>query len=330
MKNKHGFTLIELLAVIVVLAIIALIATPIVINTINNAKRGAAERSGENYIKQVEVAIATKRLDESTSNLSSLDGTYEINSEGNLEGSNLTEPLVIEMSGDRPTSGTIVVKDGEVQNSSSMIIGDYDVSYDETKNKYVALKLETYKITYNLTNVTGDNITSITTKGLTLKFNVSSGYTFKDSVTVTGATYTWDKETGTLILSNVTGDVTVTIVGENIITFGYNRWINSSKETITYIKAEDGMTWEEFVASDYNTVGLVIVNYKEYKSFIALEGSNIDSGSVISNIDYNTQYDSMSSYSTELCDPGGFRTHYVKPTDKIIDGYVYAIYGYAD
>ena len=66
MKNKHGFTLIELLAVIVVLAIIALIATPIVMNTINNAKKGAAERSGENYIKQVEVAIATKRLDEGT------------------------------------------------------------------------------------------------------------------------------------------------------------------------------------------------------------------------------------------------------------------------
>ena len=52
MKNKHGFTLIELLAVIVVLAIIA---TPIVMNTINNAKKGVAERSAENYIKQVEV-----------------------------------------------------------------------------------------------------------------------------------------------------------------------------------------------------------------------------------------------------------------------------------
>ena len=43
MKNKKGFTLIELLAVIVVLAIIALIATPIVMNTIKNAKKGAAK-----------------------------------------------------------------------------------------------------------------------------------------------------------------------------------------------------------------------------------------------------------------------------------------------
>ncbi len=51
MKNKKGFTLIELLGVIVVLAIIALIATPIVMNTIKNAKKGSAERTADNYIK---------------------------------------------------------------------------------------------------------------------------------------------------------------------------------------------------------------------------------------------------------------------------------------
>ena len=43
--NKKGFTLIELLAVIVILAIIALITVPVVINIINNAKKGAAEDS---------------------------------------------------------------------------------------------------------------------------------------------------------------------------------------------------------------------------------------------------------------------------------------------
>ena len=133
MRNKRGFTLIELLAVIVVLAIIALIATPIVMNTINNAKKGAAERSGETYIKQVEVAIATKRLEESTSDLSSLDGTYTINEDGNLEGNNLIEPLVIEVSGNRPTSGTIIVKDGEVQANSTMTIGEYSITYSDGK-----------------------------------------------------------------------------------------------------------------------------------------------------------------------------------------------------
>ena len=38
-KKNHGFTLIELLAVIVVLAVIALIIVPLVMATINDAKK---------------------------------------------------------------------------------------------------------------------------------------------------------------------------------------------------------------------------------------------------------------------------------------------------
>ena len=38
---KKGFTLIELLAVIIILAVIALIATPVVLNVIENSKKEA-------------------------------------------------------------------------------------------------------------------------------------------------------------------------------------------------------------------------------------------------------------------------------------------------
>ena len=55
--KKKGFTLIELLAVIVVLSIIALIATPIVLNLINNAKEGAAKSSATAYVKAVENGV---------------------------------------------------------------------------------------------------------------------------------------------------------------------------------------------------------------------------------------------------------------------------------
>lgn len=41
--NKKGFTLIELLAVIIILAIVALIATPIVLNVVDDAKKSAAK-----------------------------------------------------------------------------------------------------------------------------------------------------------------------------------------------------------------------------------------------------------------------------------------------
>ena len=43
--KKNGFTLIELLAVIVILAVIALIATPLIMNTISEAKDSAMQRS---------------------------------------------------------------------------------------------------------------------------------------------------------------------------------------------------------------------------------------------------------------------------------------------
>ncbi len=52
--NKKGFTLVELLAVIVILAIIALIATPIIMNVVNNARLEAAKRSVEGYAKALE------------------------------------------------------------------------------------------------------------------------------------------------------------------------------------------------------------------------------------------------------------------------------------
>ena len=214
MKNKHGFTLIELLAVIVVLAIIALIATPIVMNTINNAKKGAAERSGENYIKQVEVAIATKRLDEGTSNLSSLDGEYTINDEGNLEGSNLTEPLVIETSGNRPTSGTIIVKDGEVQANSTMTIGDYTVTYNDGK----------CSATKNDSDTEPEQVTKTYANGEVVYFNVDNGTkcTSSEAVSTTGTKagcmkfYAFNDDGGTTVNLLLDHNTTVSVMWSSI------------------------------------------------------------------------------------------------------------------
>ena len=139
MKRK-GFTLIELLAVIVVLAIIALIATPIVMNTIKNAKKGSAERTADNYIKQVETAVAEERLNKNEV----LEGEYQITSDGNLcrdKSASCSDDnkIKIEMSGTKPTSGKIKITNGSVdQTSSSMTIGDYTVSYNSTKKTYEA------------------------------------------------------------------------------------------------------------------------------------------------------------------------------------------------
>ena len=138
MKNKKGFTLIELLAVIVVLAIIALIATPIVMNTIKNAKKGAAERTADNYIKQVETAVAESRIDGTKID----NGTYIIDKDGNLFvlGLGLHERLEIDMNGAKPTSGTVTISNGGIsQTGTTMTVGEYDVVY--SNNKCTALTI---------------------------------------------------------------------------------------------------------------------------------------------------------------------------------------------
>ena len=170
LKNKYGFTLIELLAVIVVLAIIALIATPIVMNTIKNAKKGAAERSADNYIKQVETAVAEERLNKNEV----LEGEYQITSDGNLcrdKSASCSDDnkIKIEMSGTKPTSGKIKITNGSVdQTSSNMTIGDYTVSYNPTKKTYEATEKG---------NTTPDTPqpTKTYTNGEVVYFNVDNG-----------------------------------------------------------------------------------------------------------------------------------------------------------
>ena len=150
MKNKKGFTLIELLAVIVVLAIIALIATPIVMNTIKNAKKGAAERTADNYIKQVETAVAESRID----GTKIANGTYNIQPDGNLCpasgcGENDKNKITIDMSGNKPTSGKIKITNGSVdQSSSSMTVGSYEVAYNPTTKKYEATEKGNTSVIY--------------------------------------------------------------------------------------------------------------------------------------------------------------------------------------
>ncbi len=177
--KKRGFTLIELLAVIVVLAIIALIATPIVMNTIKKAKQGAAERSADNYIDAVETTVATKRLEGDI-----LEGTYTINDKGNLTGNGLTEPLVIEMNGNKPTSGTIKISNGQVTTDSKMTVGSYEVAYNPTNKKYEATEKGSASSTTVVYRLSGDSIKI----GDTINLSDTSKFT-KDASTLGKSSY---------------------------------------------------------------------------------------------------------------------------------------------
>ncbi len=145
--KKKGFTLIELLAVIVILAIIALIATPIVMNMIENSRKGAAERSAENYMDAVETTIASERLKGSI-----LDGEYVVQENGNLcprhETCTEETEIKVDMNGNKPNEGAITIVNGILSTSSSISVGDYTLTYNSESKTYVGSILEpvcTYK-----------------------------------------------------------------------------------------------------------------------------------------------------------------------------------------
>lgn len=153
---------------------------------------------------------------------------------------------------------------------------------------------ETYSVTVNLTGVTGEstNPTTVSYSGsATFKFTANENYELPVGVEQTGATsYNWNKTTGTLVLANITGPVTITITGVATIpqlatptnltvdgtTVSWDEVTNATSYDVyvdgelyenttggatlinftingTAYQAEQGMTWAQWVASSYNT-----------------------------------------------------------------------------
>ncbi len=119
-----AFTLIELLAIIVILAIIAVITVPIILNIIENSRKGAAIDSAYGYrdaVNQYYISELTKIGEKD------LDGFFNLNSNGELlNGSNPT-PTTIPFTGKAPEGGSVVLDEGSVE-AACLTIGDYKVT----------------------------------------------------------------------------------------------------------------------------------------------------------------------------------------------------------
>ena len=126
MKNKKGFTLIELLAIIVILAMIAVITVPLVLNIIENSKKGATQNSALGYIDAVHKYYASRLAIDS--NFSYADNTYEIVQNGYLsyEDSNDSSNDIlyeIAVSGKVPSNGYVEILRNRVMSAC--------IAYDE-------------------------------------------------------------------------------------------------------------------------------------------------------------------------------------------------------
>ena len=130
---KKGFTLIELLAVIVILAIISLIATPIVVNIINDSKKESLQRSIDLYVDHAQKAITKYQMTHPDFNPK----------ECTIEDKKLTcdgTEIEVEMKGQTPESGTITIENNKIKYRGLVLEGmEYTLKADGTVDvkKYV-------------------------------------------------------------------------------------------------------------------------------------------------------------------------------------------------
>ena len=121
--NKKGFTLIELLAVIVILAVIALIATPLVMNVIEDARQGAAENSAYAFLDAAEDDIALRLVNGETF-------TFPLTLTDADTGS-----AAIEVKGTTPSAYNIVIgSDGSIT-SAWLVIDNRVIGYTPSTGK---------------------------------------------------------------------------------------------------------------------------------------------------------------------------------------------------
>ena len=98
---KRGFTLIELLAVIIILAIILLIVVPIVLNVVDDARKGAFEASAYGIMRAaVNDCLQEKGFygGQETTTIIFENGEYHVNSD-----------IELEIRGKKPQNGTIII-----------------------------------------------------------------------------------------------------------------------------------------------------------------------------------------------------------------------------
>ena len=159
--KKDGFTLVELLAVVVILAVVALIATPIILNVINDAKKSSIKQSAVGYVDAVEKTILEKKTNTDVD----YDGKYTIKKDQITKESETASLLPIldliqlnvNVKGELPTKGNLEIE------KSNVISGEFYYN-----NYLVTLSNDKYKIQV-LSNSSSTDISALETEINNLK-----------------------------------------------------------------------------------------------------------------------------------------------------------------
>ena len=129
-----------------------------------------------------------------------------------------------------------------------------------TSNVAISISaIAVYQITTTLTGCAGasSNPSTIEQNGAaTLTFTANTGYALPDTITVEGATHTWNKSTGTLTLSDPTGNATITIVAIDITPqLATPQNVTANGTTVSWDEVENATSYE--IYADGVSIGTV-------------------------------------------------------------------------
>lgn len=190
---------------------------------------------------------------------------------------------------------------------------------------YTILGLYTITTTLKNCQASPTNVDRIQeNSSVTLNFaKITSSYVLPDDVSVTNATYTWDKDTGALTLSNPTGDVSVSITAvEALPQLATPTNVAVTDTTLTFDEVENATSYEVFV--DNVSIG-THTNVIEYQ--ITVTNSNTNYKDVENLLIYESDTNSLStSGATKLGEVSSNQTVVFNVTKKYI--LVNNIYGY--
>ena len=274
-KNK-GFTLVELLAVIVILALIALIATPIILNVINDAKKQAAKDSAYGYMDAVEKYIVSSELEDK----SIQDGRYSVE-ELNKK---------ISVKGSTPDNGNI-----EIKNSS---VKSYDIGIDG----YVVSNGKVDKV----------STTKSFKNGTAVYYNPVSGEKCKSSEAVS----TTGKNSGCMkwyVFNDKEGNATVNVILDHNTTanVAWNSTGNNSEMKEVKIKLEeDTKDWKNTARLiTANEIAKITGNTgfdanKENQPWFCLDTNQKDTTSYCSKAQGKSKYTWLFDYTNDCTNYG--------------------------
>ena len=272
-KKKKGFTLIELLAIIVILAIIAVITVPIILNIIENSRRGAATDSAYGYKDSVNKWYVSKLQEDNQYQLAS---SYTISSDGKLG------DIVIPISGDKPSGGYLNYSNNTLT-GGCLVFGDYAVTFDSKGNVSKTEKgdcPENSKMAVGDYVKLGDDGFYVINPNRNGNVVLMSEYNISDTSASTETGYNAPSNNGIMLMSNRT------YLADNTTP----TWRQDSSTNYSKLKFSESYYWENCVATSSEPTGCTTL----YRNLYAGE----EYGFVYDNS--NNLYAPMQSYKTYL------------------------------